>query len=223
MLALLTVLGNDVEPEKLRAKAAISLGPVLELADTDGFEDPDDVPITEPTFHASQQTLHKLYLNAGVPKEVRRRILEVVVRAPQDWHAGAVRAAFDSGDEEWKLTAVFCMQFVRGFDGQILAALNSKNEDVRYEAVCAAGAWGVDASWPHVSALVRSKTTDKQLLLAAIEAVAYIRPQEAADLLVDLTDSADEDIVEAAYEALTMAEASLGYEGDEDDEDELLR
>jgi len=112
------------------------------------------------------------------------------------------------------------MRFVRGFDGQILSALNSENPDVRYEAVCAAGAWGVDASWPYVSALVRSKTTDKQLLLAAIEAVACIRPQEAAELLADLIDSADEDIVEAAHEALAMAEGSLG---DDDDEDELLR
>ena len=33
-------------PERLRAKAAISLGPVLEQADTFQSEDPDDVPIT---------------------------------------------------------------------------------------------------------------------------------------------------------------------------------
>jgi HEAT repeat protein len=214
--ALLTVLGNEIEPESLRAKAALALGPILEHADTDGFEDPDDVPITERTFHTIQHTLLTLYLDAGVPTAVRRRILEASVRAPQDWHADAVRAAFGSRDEEWKLTAIFCMQFVRGFDAQILEALNSQNPEIHYEAVCAAGAWGVDASWPHVAALVRSKTTDKPLLLAAIEAVAWIRPQEAAELLVDLTDSADEDIVEAADEALAMAEGSLLDDDDED-------
>ena len=214
---LLTVLRSHVEPETLRAQAAISLGPVLEYVDTDGFEEPDDVPITERTIHAIQDTLQKLYPDAGVPKEVRRRILEASVRAPQEWHADAVRAAFGSGDEEWKLTAVFCMQFIRGFDAQILSALNSGNPDICYEAVCAAGAWGVDASWPQVSAFVRSEATDKALLLAAIEAVGSIRPQEAAELLVDLTDSADEDIVEAAYEALAMAEGSLDDEDDEDD------
>ena len=42
-------------------RAAISLGPVLEQADTDGFEDPDDVPITERTFHNIQDSLEKLY------------------------------------------------------------------------------------------------------------------------------------------------------------------
>ena len=79
---LLSVLGSGDEPKKLRAQAVISLGPVLELADTDGFEDPDDVPITEQTFHRIQESLRRLYLDGNVPKEVRRRILEASVRAP---------------------------------------------------------------------------------------------------------------------------------------------
>jgi hypothetical protein len=93
--------------------------------------------------------------------------------------------------EVWRLTAVFCMRFVRGFDEQILEALDSRNPDIHYEAVCAAGAWEVDAAWPHIAALVTSGETDKPLLLAAIEAVASIRPREAAEILDDLTDSDD--------------------------------
>jgi len=54
------------------------------------------------------------------------------------------------------------------------------------------------------------------LLLAAIEAVAGIRPQEAPEILGDLTDSKDEDLVEAAYEAPAMAE------GLADEEENLL-
>ena len=73
-------------------------------------------------------------------------------------------------------------------------------------------------AWPHVTALVTSGGTDKSLLLAAIEAVASIRPQEAAGILSDLTDSDDEDIVDAVFEATAMA-AGLS---DEDD-DELCR
>jgi hypothetical protein len=45
------------------------------------------------------------------------------VRAPQDWHENAVGSAYASGDDTWKLTAVFCMRFVRGFDGQIVEEL----------------------------------------------------------------------------------------------------
>ncbi len=59
--------------------------------------------------------------------------------------------------------------------------------------------------------------------LAAIHAVASIRPLGAAEILGDLTDSNGEDIVEAAFEALTMAQWQLEPEDwDEDEEDKLL-
>jgi hypothetical protein len=49
--------------------------------------------------------------------------------------------------------------------------------------------------------------------------VASIRPQEASAILGDLADSDDEDIAEAACEALAMAEGG----SDDDDDDEFLR
>jgi hypothetical protein len=216
--ALLSILRNSDESEKLRGRAAISLGPALEYADTDGFDDPDYVPISEQTFRRIQETLQKLYTDARIPKEVRRRVLEASVRAPQDWHQDAIRDAYSSGDEDWELTAVFCMQFVRGFDDQILESLDSNNPDIHYEAVCAAGAWEVDGAWSHIVALVTSEETEKSVLLAAIDAVAGIRPQEAGAILVDLTDSDDEDVVEAAYEAMAMAEEPRDDENDDEDE-----
>jgi hypothetical protein len=219
--ALLSILCNADESEKLRGNAAISLGPALEYADTDGFDDPDYVPISEQTFRTIQETLQKLYTDAGIPKEVRRPILEASVRAPQDWHRDAIRDAYSSGDEDWKLTAVFCMQFVRGFDDQILESLDSNNPDIHYEAVCAAGNWEVDGAWSHIVELVTSDETEKSVLLAAIDAVAGIRPQEAGAILVDLTDSDDEDVAEAAYEAMAMAEEPRDDENDDED-DKLL-
>ena len=215
--ALLTILRSPDESAALRSQAAISLGPVLEHADTDDFENPDDVPITEQVFHRIRNSLRQLYADAGVPEAVRRSILEAAVRAPQDWHQGAVRAAYASDDEAWRLTAVSCMQFVRGFDEQILAALESSNPEIHHQAVCAAGNWGVDAGWPHIAALVTSGDTEKRLLLAAIEAVVGIRPHEAVEILAELTNSNDEDIVEAVYEAMSMAEGASDLD-DEDDE-----
>jgi hypothetical protein len=55
--------------------------------------------------------------------------------------------------------------------------------------------------------------------LAAIDAAANIRPLEAGPLLLDLTDSDDEDIVEAAHEALAMAAALFQDEFDDDGDD----
>ena len=215
--ALLSILGRGDVSEKVRSQAAISLGPILDHADTEGFDDVHAIPIAEATFHRIQESLHQLYLDADIPKDVRRRILEASVRAPRDWHRDAVRTAYASHDETWKLTAVFCMCYVRGFDEQILDGLESKNPDIRYEAVIAAGNWEVDAAWPHVVALVTSERTDKPLRLAAIDAVASIRPHDAAEILDELTDSDDEDIIEAVDDALAMAEGSFD-EGDEDDE-----
>jgi hypothetical protein len=203
--ALLSILCNPREPDGLRGQAAISLGPALEYAYMDGFEDPDDVPITEQVFRKIQKTLHKLYIDAHAPKEVRRLVLEASVRAPENWHKDAVAAAYRSDDEDLKLTGVFCMQFIRGFDKQILESLKSQNPDIHYEAVCAAGNWEIDAAWPHIAALVTSEETEKDLLLAAIEAAAFIRPHKASEILNPLLDSDDEDIVDAVYEALAMA------------------
>jgi hypothetical protein len=216
--ALLAIVSRAEAPEETRGRAAISLGPVLEHADMNGFEDPDDVPITERTFHRLQDSLHKLYLDTGLPAEVRRRILEASVRAPQDWHVDAVRTAYASGNEDWMLTAVFCMRFVRGFNDQILEALESPNSDIHCEAVQVAGNWEVDAAWPHVAGLVTSEETDKPLRLAAIEAAGNIRPHAAAAILGDLMDSDDEDIAEAASDAIALAEGRLDIEGDDDDE-----
>jgi hypothetical protein len=149
---------------------------------------------------------------------VRRRILEASVRAPQDWHKMAVQEAYTSDDEDWQLTAVFGMQFIRGFDKQILESLSSRKPDIVYEAVCGAGNWEIDAAWPQIAAFVTSREIEKDLLLAAIEAAALIRPQEAAEIFGPLLESDDEDIIDAVYEALALT--GQFYDDDDDDDDE---
>ncbi|MFH1952975.1 MAG: HEAT repeat domain-containing protein [Pseudomonadota bacterium] len=218
--ALLSIVLSGEESEDLRARAVISLGPALETAYMDEFEDPEDVLISEETFHRIQETLGELYMDTDVPKEVRRRILEGAVQAPQDWHQEAIRDAYSSDDESWRLTAVFGMRYIRGFNTQILEAL--ENEDIHYEAVCAAGNWEVDAAWSHIADLATTASTDKLLRLAAIEAVTSIRPHEAAEILIELTQSDDEDIVDAAYEAMAMSGWFPDEDYDDDDEDEKV-
>ena len=223
---LLSIVADATASDELRSRAALSLGPVLEQMDRDsigdipGLDDElDDQPISEHTFHRIQQSLRARYLEDDIPNEVRRRILEASVRAPADWHRDAVREAYSREDRDWRLTAVFAMQYVRGFTDEIVAALDDPDEEVRYEAVTAAGNWEVDAAWPLVSALVAAPDTDKALLLAAIEAAAAIRPQEAQPLLAELSDSDDTDISDAADNAIMMA--TNPFDDDFDDESEL--
>jgi hypothetical protein len=220
--ALMAIIGHADEPEKLRARAAISLGAVLEQADTDGFEDPDDVPISERTFRDIQDTLHRLYLDNSNPKEVRRRILEASVRAPKDWHQNAITAAYSSGDKDWMLTAVFSMRWVRGFDNQILEALRSADPEIQYQAVNAAGNWELDAAWPRIVALLNDAGTPRPLLLAAIGAASSIRPHEAREILIDLAASDDEEVAEAADEAIAISEPASDEEDDENGASELI-
>lgn len=214
--ALMAIVGNVEEPEELRAKAAISLGPVLEEADTDGFEDLEDAPISEITFRNIQDRLHRLYLENSISKEVRRRILEASVRAPQNWHQKAIMAAYSSDDKDWMLTAVFSMRWVRGFENQILESLKNSDPEIHRQAVSAAGSWELDAAWDHLVGLINDARTSKPLLLAAIDAASSIRPEEAGELLVDLAASDDDEIAEAANEAIAMSEPMP----DDEDEDE---
>jgi phosphopantothenoylcysteine synthetase/decarboxylase len=78
----------------------------------------------------------------------------------------------------------------------------------------------LDAAWPHIALLLASAATSKELLLAAIDAVATIRPREAGAILADLADSEDEEIAEAVDEAMSMAEGFSDDEFDDEFEDE---
>ena len=213
---LLSIVKRNDEEDELRSAAVIALGPVLEYT-YDEIDMPDDMTISAAMFNRIQDTLHRLYMDMNIPKEVRRRIIEASVRAPQDWHRPAVAATYESDDEEWKLTAVFCMGFIEGFNNLIMDALNSKDPDIYYEAICAAGNWGLDGAWPHIVSIVTGREADKALLLAAIEATVSIRPQETAEVLSGLLYEDDEDIIEAVHEAMAMAEAMDELDDTDDD------
>ncbi len=214
---LLSLLLDGSEPEDLRGAAAIALGPVLEIGDIDGFVEGDpysDVPITEATFDAIRRGLHEVYRDSAVPKLVRRRALEAAVRAPEDWQAAAIRAAYHDGDPKWRLTAVFCMRFLPGFDDEVVEALRTGDDILRYEALIAAGEHCILDAWPHVVEVVRRERTDRDLLFAAIGAAPLIRPSEAEDVLAELAQLDDPEIDEVVADALAMA--GLGILDDEE-------
>ena len=223
--ALLDLLHDVEKPEAVRGAAAISLGPVLETGDADEFEDPDFVPISEEMFDKIRASLQALGIDTSVPTYVRRRVMEAAVRSPMEWQKGVIRTAYSSADPSWRLTAVFCMRYVKGFEKEILEALTGSDAEMRIEAMLAAGNWEMDAAWPHVVAVVMAASEietedeeEKDLLLAAIGAAGFIRPKEAMDVLGDLLDSDDGDIVEAVQEVLVMARVDLGDEDDSDDD-----
>ena len=189
----------------------------LAYADTMRFDDPDDVLISEECFHRTRAALQELYRDPEVPHSVRRDVLEASVHAPDEWHPNAVRQAYVQDDSSWRRTAVFCMSFIPGFEDEILESLRSSDEEVERNAVLAAGDQRVDDAWPHIVALIDSNDTPKAILLAAIDAVVNIRPEEAMEVIGELAESDDEDISEAAMDALALVD-DFDEEFDEDDD-----
>lgn len=204
---LLSIVADGGQTPELRSEAAIAFGATLEQCDVEGFDEDGDTPISEATFERIVEQLRSLYHHAEVPKLVRRRVLEAAVRAPRDWQTAAVRAAHASGDEEWRLTAVFSMRWVSGFDAQILEALESDDEEIREHAIEAAGNWQIAAAWDPIAELATSAEAPKDVRLAAIEAAACIRPHAVAELIEHLVDDPDEDVAASAEEAIMLAEA----------------
>jgi HEAT repeat protein len=107
------------------------------------------------------------------------------------------------------------MRWVDGLEARILELLKSGNPEIEYEAVLAAGAWTVKEAWPHVHGLLAEETTERTLLLAAIEATGTIGGEEAEEILVELADSDDPEIAEVADDALVML-SNAQAEEDED-------
>jgi hypothetical protein len=217
--ALLAIACNAGELDELRSEALLSLGPALENTDILGFED-DEQLISEPCFQKIQERLHDLFMDDSASDDVRRYALESSAHSPQAWHKEAIQNAFSSDQENWRLSAVFCMRHVGGFDKEIVASLQDQNDEIHYLAVCAAAQWGLDAAWEHIVDLIQDPEIEKYLLLAAIEAAAMIRPAEALVILDDFIDHEDEEISDAVHEALLTSGALQDLEADEYETDE---
>ncbi len=69
--------------------------------------------------------------------------------------------------------------------------------------------------------MAASKKTDKDLRLAAIEALGTLEPMRSQPLLLHVAEDNDDDVSETAMEALAMAEAALAMFDDLDEEDDL--
>jgi hypothetical protein len=223
---LLTIVESEGEPEDLRSQAAISLGPLLEDGDVMGFDESDDVAVSEETFLRVGNVLRRVFDAPGTPRDVKRSVLEASVRAPKQWHEAALRNAYAQPDRDWRLTALFGMGYVPGFDTEIVANLDTGDAGLRAQAIEAAGNREIQAAWPFVVSVLDAEGPDKDVLLAAIDAAAIIRPEEAEEVLTDLLDSDDEDVSAAADEAIMMARGLLDEEladedaGDEENEEE---
>lgn len=217
---LLTLIADENEVEDLRCNAAISLGPALEYAYIMEFDNPDDIVLSEKAFHKVEKGLEEIYNNDGVSDTVRRHVLEGAVRSPQDWQVERIKEAYARDDKDWKLTAVFGMGHIEGFEKEIMESLDSDVPEIHLEAIYAAGRQEIADSWPHVKAILENKKSERDLLIAAINVSASINPEECQMILDEYCDSPNEEIADAAEEAFHLAEVLQAEFGDEEDDEE---
>jgi hypothetical protein len=196
----------DMDPKvAVRVRAAIAFGPALEtMSAEEGWEGPDlgDLPMSMPRFHDLERRLEEVYRDAAEPKEMRRKALEAAVRSPRPWQQDVIRSAWASDDVEWRLTAVFCMGCVAGFEDEILEAVDSDSPELKIEAVRALGARGIQPAGDDLMRFAASDDTPYELRLVAIEALSGIGLKSSAELLKSLSESADEEIAATAQYAL---------------------
>lgn len=225
---LMRLLEEDPS-EEVRARVPIALGPTLELCysevDDEGrLPPPSDWninPLTQEVYDRLLETLRRLYLAAATPELVRRRVLEGAVRSPRPWQEKATAAAFRSEEEPWRITAVFCMGHLRGFEGEIAEAFGSGSEAVRYEAIRAAGLRGAERLARPLLRLAKDPEADVDERVAATLALPVLGPPGAFEALDELCADPEEAVDEAAEEALgelsmmTMGEEALGDDWDE--------
>lgn len=209
--ALLEIVEDERESEELRSRAIISFGPILEYiyVDMNEFAEVDeynDCAVTEAMYQRIIKSLRELYFAGNVSELIRRRTLEASVRSPQVWHPGSVRALYQSGKDNLVITAVFCMSYIKGFQQEILEALQSKVSEIKDEALHAVGNLDTTDAWPDISDLLSDPDTEPELLFAAIDATVNIEHHEAVAALHELLErsSDNDDIVDTVYEALAM-------------------
>lgn len=220
MLGILT--DSEADPE-LRGQAAIKLGPGLQLCDERIDWDDLDLYFGKATFEKIDQTFRRLYHDASTPKLVRRRILEAAVRAPMDWHEGAVRAAWETDDDDWRQTAVFGMGNIPGFEEQLLDILkrDELTEGVLREAVRAAGARGLEKAEPIVRQVALDDNRESYTRQLAIEALIWCGNDKSERALEKLTRHSDSGIADTAEWALgefrmfsQMPDDLMGFDDD---------
>jgi hypothetical protein len=224
--ALLDVASSGAE-EQVRADAIMGLGPVIEEAGWDYGEDDEEFDvdpemgpaISREMFETIGREIRALYEDEAQPKLVRRRAFEVLVRTPQPWQESEIRRRFQSDDVDWKLTAIFGMGYVKGFENEIVATVKGEKGELLLEAVRAAGGMAVTGAAERIRELAASDDTDPDLRLFAIDALPEVDP-DCFDLLDRLSRSEDEEVAEAAEAALEELSISEAMGDDDEDDDE---
>lgn len=203
----LDMLNNDEEVE-VRAAAANALGQFIYLGELDKIPTELHHEIEEQllsTTASSQETL------------VRRRALESLGYSSREEVVPHIEAAYLENNPEWKVSALFAMG--RSCDDrwkkQVLSQLRSPNEDIRSEAIHAAGELELKPASSILLDLLDDEE-DPELRRELIWALSRIGGEGVRakfEELLELTEEDDEDadFIQEALDTLSFTEDMGGF------------
>ena len=101
---------------------------------------------------------------------------------------------------------------------KLLRHLDTTDPEILFEAVCAAGSNKVDMAWKKIIEIASNKSTEENLLFAAISSAFDINADEAGRILSDPFTHKDQDIIDFVNECLALSETYDEYSEFDDEE-----
>jgi len=190
---------------EVRAVAAASLGRFMLMSELDQLD---------PTVaRRIENTLHTAFSGAESDITVRRRALEALAYSSQEYVQDLILEAYQDDEDGLRMSAVFAMG--RSADlrwaNTVLEELSSLDSGMCFEAARASGELELADAVPELIGLLQED--DVELRDSAVWALGRIGGPEARRALQACVASTDEDLRQAAEDALAEMDS---YSGDDD-------
>jgi HEAT repeat protein len=191
----------------VRAAAANALGQFIYLGEL------DKIPAN---FHHKIEDTLLAVTTSGTDTLTRRRALESLGYSSRGEVIPLIEAAFKEKNPDWIVSALFAMG--RSCDDrwkkQVLSQLHSPNEDIRSEAIHAAGELEIGSARPILLDLLEDEE-DLEIRREEIWALARIGGESVRRKLEELLeveeDDLEADFIEEALEILSFSEDVGGF------------
>jgi len=191
----------------VRAHAISALGRYVFEGEAAEFEDWDQpfINISKEDYTRVVEFLFRIARDETETQTARRYAIEALAfRGDDPAVSNLIEWAYQHRDRRMKVSAIFAM--ARHGDLQwtryILAEMRSRDTQIQYEAVRAAGEMGLEEAVEPLTELIRAKGTRKPLRLLAIFSLGETGDPRALDTLEQLARSRDRDVREVAREAI---------------------
>ncbi len=198
---LIRRLENDTDSE-VRAAAALSLGRFLLLGEFD--------QIDSGAARRVEKALLAAYDDVDQDASVRRRALEALASSSHDQLPHMILESYEDDDDIMRIGAIFAMG--RSADPRwnryVLDELGNSDSTILFEAARASGELQIEEALPDLLRLLNDP--DIEIRDAAVWALGQIGGREAKRALKACCASDDEDLREAAEEALAELDFMAG-------------